>query len=373
MSADLVIVLTAVLVAVPCALLGTLLVLRQMSMMGDAISHAVLPGIVFAFFISESLGPVVSVVGAGVFGLLTAVLVEALRNTGRVKEDSSIGIVFTALFALGVFLISRFAGSVHLDLNHVLYGEIAYAPLNPLLVGSSNLGPRTFWTLGLVTVLALGLVLLLYKELKLATFDPGLAAALGLSPVLVHYLLMGAVSVATVGAFDSVGAILVVAFLIVPAATAYLLTDRLSRMMALAVLFGVASAIVGYYMAAVLDVAISGMMAVVAGGFFALALLLSPSHGLLANRLRRRRNTLSFTRSLLLAKLHALGERATERELIRRLGWGESGFSKALRGAARGGLVVRPGVGEVELTGKGREAVARVSARSPARARPEQP
>jgi manganese/zinc/iron transport system permease protein len=135
MSADLVIVLTAVLVAIPCALLGTLLVLRQMSMMGDAISHAVLPGIVIAFFISESLGALTSLIGAGVFGLLTAVLVEALRNTGRVKEDSSIGIVFTALFALGVFLVSKFAREVHLDLNHVLYGEIAFAPLNSLLVG----------------------------------------------------------------------------------------------------------------------------------------------------------------------------------------------------------------------------------------------
>ncbi|MDP9424768.1 MAG: metal ABC transporter permease, partial [Actinomycetota bacterium] len=173
MSGDLVVILTAVLVAVPCALLGTLLVLRQMSMMGDAISHAVLPGIVIAFFISESLGPVVSVVGAGIFGVLTALLVEALRNTGRVKEDSSIGIVFTALFALGVFLVSKFASSVHLDLQHVLYGEIAYAPINPLLVGTLDLGPRSLWTLGLVTVLALGLVLLLYKELKIATFDPG--------------------------------------------------------------------------------------------------------------------------------------------------------------------------------------------------------
>jgi manganese/zinc/iron transport system permease protein len=353
LSADFIIVLTAVLVAVPCALLGTLLVLRQMSMMGDAISHAVLPGIVVAFFLSESLGPVVSVVGAGAFGLLTAVLVEALRNTGKVKEDSSIGIVFTALFALGVFLISRFAGSVHLDLNHVLYGEIAYAPLNPLVVGSASLGPRTFWTLGLVTVLAVGLVLALYKELKLATFDPGLAAALGLSPVLVHYLLMAAVSVTTVGAFDSVGAILVVAFLIVPAATAYLLTERLSRMMALAVLSGVASAVAGYYLAAIFDVAISGMMAVVAGGLFGLALLFSPSHGLLANLLRRRRNRRSFTRDLLLAKLDGLEEGTTEAELVHRLDWDEGSVSKALRDAARAGLVVRRATGKVALTVKG--------------------
>jgi manganese/zinc/iron transport system permease protein len=360
-SADLIIILTAVLVAVPCALLGTLLVLRQMAMMGDAISHAVLPGIVLAFFISESLGSLTALVGAGVFGLLAAVLVEALRNTGRVKEDSSIGIVFTALFALGVFLISRFARDVHLDLNHVLYGEIAFSPLNTLVVGGLNLGPRSLWTLGIVTVLAAGMVLLLYKELKIATFDPGLAAAVGLSPVLVHYLLMGAVSVTTVGAFDSVGAILVVAFLIVPPATAYLLTERLSRMMVLAVALGGASAVTGYYLAAVLDVAIAGMMAVVAGALFMLALLLSPSRGLVANLLRQRRNRRSFARDLLLAGLKRLDGHAIEEELARYLDWEKGSLSRTLGDASRDGFVHRPAPGEVALTEKGRSAVRRLS------------
>lgn len=355
MSADFVIILTAVLVAVPCALLGTLLVLRQMAMMGDAISHAVLPGIVIAFFISESLGPVVALVGAGAFGVLTAVLVEALRNTGRVKEDSSIGIVFTALFALGVFMISKFATNVHLDLNHVLYGEIAFAPLNPLLIGGASLGPRSLWTLGIVTALATGLVLLLYKELKIATFDPGLAAAVGLSPVLVHYLLMGAVSVTTVGAFDSVGAILVVAFLIVPPATAYLLTDRLAHMMLLAVVLGTGSAVLGYYAAALTDVTIAGTMAVVAGAFFLLALLFSPSRGLVANLMRRRRNRRSFTRALLLAKLRDLGSRATEGDLGWQLGWERDQTSRALREALDAGLVLKPSPEEVVLTGRGRD------------------
>ena len=361
MSADLIIILTAILVAIPCALLGTLLVLRQMAMMGDAISHAVLPGIVIAFFISESLGALTSLIGAGVFGLLTAVLVEALRNTGRVKEDSSIGIVFTALFALGVFLVSKFAREVHLDLNHVLYGEIAFAPLNSLLVGGVDLGPRSLWAMGIVTALAVGMVLLLYKELKIATFDPGLAAAVGLSPVLVHYLLMGAVSVTTVGAFDSVGAIVVVAFLIVPPATAYLLTERLSHMMALAVLLGAGSAVVGYYVAAVFDVAIAGMMAVIAGGFFVLTLLLSPSRGLVANLRRQRGNRRSFTRALLLAGLERLGGHATETELARLLDWEEDSLSQPLKDALRGGLVHSPTPGEVALTGEGQSAVSRLA------------
>lgn len=363
MSPDLVVVLTAVLVAVPCALLGTFLVLRQMAMMGDAISHAVLPGIVVAFFLSESLGPITSLVGAGAFGLLTAVLVEALKNTGKVREDSSIGIVFTALFALGVFLISRFASDVHLDLQHVLYGEIAFSPLNVLIVGPLNLGPRSFWTMGIVTAMALCFVLLLYKELKIATFDAGLAAAAGLSPALVHYGLMGAVSVTTVGAFDSVGAVLVVAFLVAPPATAYLLTDRLARMLVLSTLLGVLSAVLGYYLAASLDVAIAGMMAVVAGALFSLALLLSPSRGLVANGLRHRRNRRSFSRKLLLSRLERLNNRATERELSENLGWEPTRVSRALSDALQGGLVLRPAAGEVALTKKGREAAAEPLAR----------
>jgi manganese/zinc/iron transport system permease protein len=357
MSPDLVIILTAVLVAVPCALLGAFLVLRQMAMMGDAISHAVLPGIVLAFFISESLGPLTALVGAGAFGMLTAVLVEALKNTGRVREDSSIGIVFTALFALGVFLISKFATNVHLDLNHVLYGEIAFAPLNPLLIGDASLGPRSLWTLGIVTALAVGLVLLLYKELKIATFDPGLAAAAGLSPVLVHYLLMGAVSVTTVGAFDSVGAILVVAFLVVPAAAAYLLTGRLAAMISISVLLGVASAVLGYYLAAAFDVAVAGMMAVVAGGFFVAALFLSPHQGLVAILVRRRRNRRYFARKLLLDRLAALGRRGTEQELAGHLDWEGDRVSRVLQDALGGGFVLRAEDGAVVLTSKGREAV----------------
>lgn len=356
MSPDFIVITTAILVVVPCVLLGTLLVLRQMAMIGDAISHAVLPGIVVAFFISESLGALTSLIGAVVFGLLCAVLIEALKNTGRVKEDSSIGIVFTALFALGVFLISRFAGSVHLDLQHVLYGEIAFTALNSLVVGGVDLGPRSFWTLGIVTVVAVSFVLLFYKELKIATFDAGLAAAVGLSPVIVHYLLMGAVSITVVGAFDSVGAILVVAFLIAPAATAYLLTERLWRMMALAISVGTVSAVSGYYLAALFDVSISGMMASMTGLLFILALLFSPSHGLVAAFVRRRENRRVFSRDLLLSRVGTLGERTTEEDLARSLGWEKEKIARSLDEALREGFIVRPSGGEVAATRKGREA-----------------
>ncbi|MGF1473537.1 MAG: iron chelate uptake ABC transporter family permease subunit [Rubrobacteraceae bacterium] len=364
MSSDFIIIITALLVAGPCALLGTVLVLRQMAMMGDAISHAVLPGIVIAFFITESLGPLVALVGATVFGLLTAALVEALKNTGRVKEDSSIGVVFTALFALGVFLISRFAGDVHLDLKHVLYGAIEFSPLNYLVVGGVSLGPRSFWTLGIVAAIVVAFVFFFYKELKVSTFDAGLAAAMGFSPILVHYLLMAVVSVTVVGAFDSVGAILVVALLIAPPAAAYLITDRLSHMMGFSVAIGAASAVVGYYSSALLDVSVSGMMATAAGALFVLALLFSPARGLVAVALRNRRNRRSFSRGLLLSRLGSLGGHTTEDELARYLDWDRSAVSRAFEEALDEGLVLRPADDEVALTGKGREAahqLARVS------------
>ena len=361
MSSDFIIITTALLVAIPCALLGTVLVLRQMAMMGDALSHSVLPGIVIAFFITDSLGPVVALVGATVFGLLTAALVEALKNTGRVKEDSAIGAVFTALFASGVFLISRFATDVHLDLKHVLYGAIEFSPLNYLVVGGVSLGPRSFWTLGIVAVVVVAFIFLFYKELKVSTFDAGLAAAMGFSPVLVHYLLMGVVSVTVVGAFDSVGAILVVALLTAPPAAAYLITDRLSHMMALSMIIGAASAVLGYYTSALFDVSVSGMMATAAGAIFVLVLLFSPARGLVAVAPRNRRNRRSFSRGLLLSGLDSLGGHTTEDKLIRHLDWDPGAVSGAFDDALDEGFVLRSADKEVTLTRKGRDAAHRLT------------
>lgn len=289
MSPELTIMLTGSLVAASCALVGTFLVLRKMSLLGDAISHAVLPGIVIAFLVTGSRASLPMLLGAGALGLLTVVLVEMFNRSRRLREDASIGVVFPALFSLGVILISRYAAQVDLDLDCVLYGEIAYAPLDTLVLAGRELGPRALWVNGSIFLVILAFVLLLYKELKVSTFDAGLAAAIGFSPVLLHYLLMSAVSVTVVGAFESVGAILVVAMLVVPPATAYLLTDRLSRMLALAVALGVASAVGGYGLARWLDASIAGAMALVAGMLFLAAFLFSPTHGVLAQALAEAR------------------------------------------------------------------------------------
>lgn len=282
------IILTGSLVGASCGLVGSFLILRKMAMLGDAISHSVLLGIVGAFLISNSTDSFAMLIGATVVGLLTAFLVQVLHQFG-VQSDAAIGVVFTSLFAAGVVLVSLFASRVHLDLEHVLYGEIAYIPWDTLTIFGMGLGPRAVWMIGGVFLLSLLVLALFYKELKVTSFDPQMAAAVGIPVMFIHYLLMGLVSLTTVASFESVGAILVVAMLIVPGATAYLLTDRLGVMLLLSMAVGVISAILGYGVAVVLDASIAGSMTMVAGALFSIAFIASPSHGLLSRYLARRR------------------------------------------------------------------------------------
>ena len=282
------IIVIGALAAGSCALVGSFLVLRRMAMLGDAISHAVLPGIAIAFLVSNSRAPLPMLIGAGSLGLVTAVVVQWLHRGGRLQQDASIGVTFTALFAVGVILISAFAGQVDLDQECVLYGEIAYAPWDPWInAAGRSFGPRAAWILGATFAFNLAWITLSFKELKLCAFDPELAAALGVRVSLFHYLLMGATSITTVTAFESVGAILVVAMLVGPAATAYLLTDRLSRMLMISVALGAVASALGYVLARWLDCSIAGAMSVVIGAMFVLAMF-SPTHGVVVRRWRQR-------------------------------------------------------------------------------------
>ena len=281
------IILTGSLVATCCSLLGCYLILRRMAMVGDAISHAVLPGIVIAFLLTGSRDSVPMLIGAGLLGVLTTFLIEFFHRYARVQADAAIGVTFTWLFAIGIILISVFAGQVDLDQDCVLYGEIAYVPLDLWITeGGLSMGPRTVWTLGAVTLLIALFIIVGYKELFLTTFDPAFAAAIGISTSLWYYLLMTAVSLTTVASFESVGAILVVAFLVAPPATAYMLTDNFKTMLALSVFVGVFSSVVGYYLAVWMDGSIAGAIATVTGIAFLLALLFSPSRGILLRRKR---------------------------------------------------------------------------------------
>lgn len=283
------IILVGILVAISSSLLGCFLVLRKSAMIGDAISHAVLPGIFFAFLLSGSRASFPALLGAAFFGVLCTFLIEWLSRKGRMQNDAAIGVIFTFLFAVGVILISGFSGSVDLDTECVLYGEITLIPFETWTTNSGlNLGPVAVWQLLSVNLAVVLFIVLGYKGLQLTTFDSAYAATLGVSTALWHYLLMGMVALTTVVSFEAVGAILVVAFLVTPAATAYLLTYNLKTMLILAALIGSLSSILGYYLAAWIDGAIAAAMAVVGGFLFVLALLFSPSQGLLTRRFRQK-------------------------------------------------------------------------------------
>ncbi|ALJ01580.1 metal ABC transporter permease [Rufibacter tibetensis] len=279
------IILTGALVAICCSLLGCFLILRRMAMVGDAISHAVLPGIVLAFLFSGSREVWTMLIGAALLGVACTFLIEFFHKKANVQADASIGVTFTWLFALGIILISVFAGKVDLDQDCVLYGEIAYVPLDIWLTeNGTNLGPRTVWIIGGVLVVLLTFIGLFFKQLYLTSFDPAFAAAIGLSTTLWYYLLMGAVSLTTVAAFESVGAILVVALMVGPPATAYLLTDDLKKMLLISAGAGIIASAAGFYLALWLNGSVAGAISAIIGVQFLLAFIFSPTHGLVSRR-----------------------------------------------------------------------------------------
>jgi len=360
-SSQIEIQLIAAVTAAACALPGVFLVLRRMAMMSDAISHSILVGIVLAFFVVENLNSPLLVIGAALTGVATVSLVELLNRTGRVREDAAIGLVFPFLFSIGVILVSRYAGSVHLDVDAVLLGELAFAPFDRLEIGGVDLGPQGLILMSAILLLNLIVVSLFYKELKLATFDPELAAALGFSPWLIHYGLMTSVSVTAVGAFDVVGAILVVALMIGPPATAYLLTNRLPVMIGLSALIGAGGSVAGYWLAHQLDASIAGAMATMIGACFLAAFLFAPEQGLVAIARRRARQRWEFAQTMLTIHLfnHEGLPDATEESRVEHLDqhlrWDSTFATRVVRLAERRGLVtVYDGLLTLTDTGRAR-------------------
>jgi manganese/zinc/iron transport system permease protein len=280
------ILLAGGLVACSCSLIGCFLVLRRMAMIGDAISHSVLPGIIIVFMLSGSRETLFMMLGASVVGLLTVYLIQVFHQSG-VQSDASIGVVFTALFSVGVVLVNLFSQQAHIDLEGVLYGEIVHVPWDTISFSGIAMGPKAIWALGIVLLLSSAVIGLFYKQFKICSFDPVMAAAIGIPVVFFHYLLMGLVSVTAVASFESVGAILVVGLLVIPPATAYLLTEQLSRMILISMVVGLLSSTGGYYMSVLLDASIAGCMVTMAGVFFTLTLLLSPTHGVVWRKLRQ--------------------------------------------------------------------------------------
>ncbi len=279
------IILTASLVGLSCGLIGVFLILRKMAMMSDAISHTVLLGIVCAYLVTKEVSGPAMLVGAILAGLLTAFLVQWLHSLD-IQQEASIGIVFTTLFAIGVILIATSVGNAHLDVQHALMGEITFIPWNTTVLPLIGSVPKATVLLAFVFVVALIVIIAFYKEWKLTSFDPALAASLGIPVLFMHYVFMTLVSITTVASFDAVGAIMVVAMLITPASSAYLWTDRLSVMLLLSCAFGVISAVIGYFIALWLDTSISGSMAFATGILFLISFIFSPKHGILAKYVR---------------------------------------------------------------------------------------
>ncbi|MGE9291852.1 MAG: metal ABC transporter permease [Puniceicoccales bacterium] len=289
-SIDTWIVIIGILTAIACALPGSFLVLRQMSMMGDAISHAVLPGLAIAFLVTGARASFSMFVGAAVVGVLTAVFTQWISSWGKVDRGASMGIVFTTLFAIGLLLIVQAADHVDLDPGCVLYGSIEVAAWD--IAWSFSIGdflvevPRSVVVLGIVSLLNLFIVVAFFKELRISSFDPDLATTQGINAQWMHYLLMTQVAVTTVAAFEAVGSIIVIAMLVTPAAAAHLLTDRLGLMIFLACVIGALSALIGHLLALVVppmlgfeSTTTTGMMAVATGLFFVLAWLFAPRYG----------------------------------------------------------------------------------------------
>ena len=281
------IILVGALVASACGVLGCFLIVRKMTLIGDAISHSVLPGIVLAFLITGTRDSLPMLIGAAALGLLTVVLIQLFQSSG-VQADASIGIVFTSLFAIGIVLVSLFTRQIDFDLEHVLYGEIAYTPWNTIMIAGMEAGPKAVWLVGGSLAVNLLIISMFFKQFKLVSFDPALAAAMGIPVLFFHYLLMVLVSLTTVASFDSVGSILVVGMLILPAAAAYLLTERLSKMVVTSIAIGILSSVMGYYTAIFLDASISGCMVGAAAFLFALAFLFSPKGGIVPRIWRRK-------------------------------------------------------------------------------------
>ncbi len=307
-------VITGALCAMACALPGAQLVLRRRSMMGDAITHAVLPGVAIAFLITATSDPLVMLAGAVVIGILTTVLVELVQRAGRTEIGASMGIVFTTLFALGLVLIRVFADDVVIDPHVVIYGsiELSYLDQTSLLGWSVPRGAVVNGGALLINVL---LFLLFHKELKLTAFDESLAASMGFRPRLVQGVLMAMTAATAVAAFETVGSILVVAMIIVPGAAAWMMTDRYGAMLVWTMVIAAASALLGHVAALVVPgwfgfegMSTSGAMAVMSGVLFAAAWAFSPRHGLIARALGRRQLSLRIAKEDVLGLLYRYEE-----------------------------------------------------------------
>jgi manganese/zinc/iron transport system permease protein len=271
----------AIITSIACALPGVFMVLRGVALMSDAISHAILLGIVLMFMVVQSLGSPFLIFGAALAGLLTVFCTELLIATNCLKKDAAIGLVFPLFFSIAVILITTHTRDIHIDMDMVLLGELAFAPFHRFIAWNIDCGPQALWTMGPILLMNIIFIALFYKELKISIFDIQYAAVTGFKPMLIYYLLMAIVSITAVGAFDVVGSIVVVALMVTPAATAYIISHSVDQMLAIALCLASIAALGGYWFAWAFDVSIAGSIALISGVLFMCVLIFSPNDGLL--------------------------------------------------------------------------------------------
>ncbi len=371
-SFDTWIVVAGALASLSCALVGSFLVLRKQSMMGDAISHAVLPGLAIAFLLTNSRGSTAMFVGAAIAGILTALLTNVISRWGKVEEGAAMGVVFTFLFALGLVLIVQAADAVDLDPGCVLYGAIEYVPLSTVRFAGLEF-PEALIQLSIMLILNALFVVLFFKELRISSFDPGLANTLGINANLMNNLLMVFVAGTVVACFEIVGSILVIAMLIVPPATAYLLFDKMSRMIVASLVIAVLVALFGHIAAITVPLlfgfdstSTAGSMAVMAGVFFTLAMLFSPQQGVVSKFIRQASLSIRIIREDILGMVFRLEEknlpctRPLLTDMLKEALHRQPIFNRlAIMGLTGGGqLQVEDGI--YRLTGQGREQASNV-------------
>ena len=355
----LMIMMTGAFVGSAATLVGVFLVLRKNSMLSDAISHSIVFGIIIVWLLTHQQSGPIQLIGAAVTGLITVFLTELLASSRKVKDDAAIGLVFPALFSIGVLLINVYARDVHIDAHTVLLGEIGFVWLKTMIIAGYEIPQALVW-MAVVTLVNAIFVLLFFKELKLTTFDPGLARALGFAPTALFYGLLMLTSTTAVAAFDAVGAVLFIAFVIVPPSAAYLLTDRLGMMIVIGLFISTASSIIGYHTAVILDVSIGGMMALATGGFLMAAFLFGPRYGLLAGQIRRWSDRYANeSRALAVHLYHHEGRPECHEEsaciaLQSHLNWTRKKADDVVRRSLASNLVRQNG-DVLELTDKGRK------------------
>lgn len=286
------ILLTLIITAMACSLIGVFLVVRNLSMVTDAISHSAMLGIILAYFIVKDVASPFMIIGAGIFGILTVAGIDLLGKVGLIKNDAATGIIFSLFFSIGIILISKFARNVHICTDTVLMGEIIYAPLNSMNILGIYL-PKSFLIMSIILLINLIFIIIFYKELKISSFDKELSIIAGFSISIIYYMLMSLVAITAVGAFETVGAILVIAFFIIPGASAYLLTNKLHYMLIIAVIYSIFASILSYILALILNVNISGMCATILGVLFILTLIFN-KNGIITKAIVRVSNRKKF-------------------------------------------------------------------------------